>query len=76
MYFHTSAYMNISMEGRNYILEPCTVNGEAAIFHCSEKAGTSSVLMWFSEDGEVVFMLDAALPVEDMVKIAESVKLR
>ena len=76
MYFHTSAYMNINMEGRHYILEPCTVNGKAAIFHGSERPGTSSVLMWFSDDGELVFMLDAALPMEDMVKIAESVKLR
>ena len=91
MYFHTSAYMNISMEGRNYTLEPCIVNGEAAIFHnvrstqVDTKAAlvdnavndvTSSVLMWFSEDGELVFMLDAALPMDDMVKIAESVKLR
>ncbi|MBQ8831423.1 MAG: DUF4367 domain-containing protein [Oscillospiraceae bacterium] len=91
VYFHTSAYMNISMEGGNYNIEPCTVNGEAAIFHNIEstqvntKAAlvddavndvTSGVLMWFSEDGEMVFMLEAALPMEDMVKIAESVILR
>ena len=76
MYFHTSAYMNISMKGGNYNIEPCVVNGSAAIFHRSERIGTSSVLMWFSDDGELVFMLDAALPVDDMVKIAESVILR
>ena len=73
IYFHTSAYMNIRMNGRTYILEPCEVNGEAAIFHRSDKTGTSSVLLWFSEDGNQVFMLDAALPMEEMIEIAESV---
>ena len=75
MYFHTSAYLNISLKGGSYQLESCKVNGEPAIFHRSEHKGRSSILMWFSEDGDLVFMLDASLPLDEMIIIAESVVL-
>lgn len=76
IYFHTSAYMNIKINTGIFHIEPIEVNGEAAIFHKAEKEGLSNVLMWFSDDGDLVFMLDAALPAEELVKIAESVKVK
>ena len=76
VYFHTSAYMNIRMNIGHYLIEPVEVNGQAAIFHKAEKEGMSNVLMWFSEDGDLVFMLDAALPADELVKIAQSVEMK
>ena len=76
VYFHTSAYLNINLQGGNYMMETCIVNGATAIFHRAEKEGASNVLMWFSESGDMVFLIDAPLPIEEMIKIAENIELR
>lgn len=73
--FHTSAYMNISLNSSKYYMEVCEIGGKSAIFHRAHRDGCTNVLMWFSADGEIVFLLDAALSKDEMINIAESVIL-
>lgn len=73
--FHTSAYMNISLNSSKYYIEACEISGESAIFHRAHRDGCTNVLMWFSSDGKTVFLLDAALSKDEMIKIAENVEL-
>lgn len=73
--FHTSAYMNISLNSGKYFIEACEINGEAAVFHRAYREGCTNVLMWFSQDSDTAFLLDAPLSKDEMIKIAESIIL-
>ena len=63
------------MNTDSYLLETVLINDSPAVFYRAAKEGLSSVVMWFSDDGDIVFMLDAALPDDELIMIAESVEL-
>ena len=51
------------------------VGDQPADYYEAEADGENSVLVWYSEDRETIFNISAALPEEELVKIAESVEL-
>lgn len=71
-YVGQDRYYNVDNEHGDY--EDITVNGEEGHLIRTNTPGWPSHLMWMNEEGTVAFLLSGELPVEDLLRMAESVE--
>ena len=65
--------MSIFIEADHMTAEKVAVGTQQADFYQDTNPENANVLVWQSESGDVIFSISAALPKDELVKIAESI---
>ncbi len=65
-------YTEMFMDG--FVREDASVSGRSADYYQALDRDTSSTLIWTSDDGSIIFYLNASRSKNEMIKMAESIK--
>ena len=73
IYSHGADAVSIFIEADHMTAEKVAVGTQQADFYQDTNPENANVLVWQSESGDVIFSISAALPKDELVKIAESI---